>query len=873
MLPFNAEFQTGKSKITQVRLNVSLTNGVLLPLTEENVILSGFTRDSSTTIDGQFTIGAAVTGKLTAAIENSDGAYSGYDFRNAVITAYIGGQLSDGSSQILPVGIYTVAEYVYNGSTITLTAYDNLQKFDVPCSDADDPPVYPITLAQMVSLACTTVGVSLANVEIPNGSYTIEQAPKAWETMTWHDVIAYCAQIACCWAKILPNGQLILAWYDASPFNSSQIDGGTFDTDTTPYSDGAVADGGDFTYGTTTEYDGGAFGDRDNAHYLGSLYDLSIDTDDVQITGIIVTLDPSNNINATDSTETYTKKLGSDGYIIVIENNPLIETTTNADDVATYMYNLIVGIRFRPLNASIVENPAVEAGDVALVIDRGGNTYTCFLSHVIYTTNAATSISCDAARTTQNLKARYGEIEKTRALTQRVFKQAITDSEDAMFTITTALATTMGLYPYTVSDGQGGTIYVFGNKDTLAASNIQWRFTAGALMVSNDYGLTWKGAITPAGQAVLQEIYAVKVNADNILTGTLTVGGVNNQSGIISLKDASNTVCGTIDNTGVTALGSFVSYRADDGYASKVQQGRMYFYHSTTPYTYEQLKNLGWSQASGALNSIASGGGFGVATPKDYVEICHLGSVNYIDKVGYVANFYGQFSGHSERNLLIGDTYVNGDIHTEGVVQLKNAGIANLRTVRFLNSSGNGQYAYIGYREQDNCFRLHHSNQSIVPNLWCGSLTVDGTKWRAVKTEHYGTVGMNAFETANPYFADIGSGTVGEDGMVTIFFDPVFEETIETNMEYQVFLTRTSEAQTEWVDKQAGYFIVHGEPGATFDWMITCHQREYGASRMESIEPDVPYVSDDLIVQEDTAAIDAVNGMVEEYNEQLEDIA
>lgn len=523
MLPFNAEFQTGESRITQVRLSVLLASGVLLNMTEEHVILSGFTRDSSTTVDGQFTVGAAVTGKLNVVIDNTDKAYSSYDFRAAVITASLGGQLFDGTYQLVQVGIYTVDDYVYNGSNITLTAYDNLKKFDLPCKDNGSQPTYPTTLAQMVNLACSAAGVTLANVSIPNGTYSITQAPEAWDTMTWHDVIAYCAQIACCWAKVLPNGNLFLAWYDTSPFNGSQLDGGTFNTDTTPYSDGAVADGGDFTYGTTTSYDGGSFGDRDNAHYLGSLYDLSIDTDDVQITGVIVTLDPSNNIDATDDTDTYTKKLGTDGYIITIENNPLIETTADADAVAAYLYDIIAGVRFRPLNASIVENPSVEAGDVALVIDREDNTYTCFLSHVTYTTNAPTSISCDAAKTTQNLKARYGEAEKTRALTQRVYNKAMSNAEEAMFTITTAIATTMGLYPYLVSDGQGGTIYIFGNKDSLAASDIQWKFTAGALMVSNDYGATWNGAITSAGQAILQEVYAVKVNADNIITGVFSV--------------------------------------------------------------------------------------------------------------------------------------------------------------------------------------------------------------------------------------------------------------------------------------------------------------------------------------------------------------
>jgi hypothetical protein len=42
-------------------------------------------------------------------------------------------------------------------------------------------------------------------------------------------------------------------------------------------------------------------------------------------------------------------------------------------------------------------------------------------------------------------------------------------------------------------------------------------------MVSNDYGATWNGAISSAGQAVLQEVYAVKVNANNIIAGKFAV--------------------------------------------------------------------------------------------------------------------------------------------------------------------------------------------------------------------------------------------------------------------------------------------------------------------------------------------------------------
>ena len=86
-----------------------------------------------------------------------------------------------------------------------------------------------------------------------------------------------------------------------------------------------------------------------------------------------------------------------------------------------------------------------------------------------------------------------------------------------------------------------------------------------------------------------------------------------------------------------------------------------------------------------------------------------------------------------------------------------------------------------------------------------------------------------------------------------------------------MFLTRTSEAETSWVEKKCGYFIVHGESGATFDWMIVGYQRDYVTNRMENLDTLVEPVNNDPIYEEDTAAVDAVDQMVAIFNSQVED--
>lgn len=1003
MLPFNTEFQNGEARITQIRLSVLLTNNTLLYLTEQDVMLGGFVRDSSTTVDGEFTIGAAVTGKLKLIINNSEQTYSPYDFRAAKITASLGGQLSDETYQLVQVGIYTVDEYTYDGSNITLTAYDNFYKFDLPCKDSSI--TFPQTIKQLVDAACAATavaypgeGVTLANATIPNGSYSVTQKPEQWDTMTWHDVIAYCAQIACCFSKILTDGRLYFAWYDTSNMGSGQLDGGVFDggvspiawlfdymnteedmtsvTDTyaddawysidnsigfvfdgnvstkifitsnsafsfansTPsgssystnfnvnlchrdgsveyiksqvitegslsaikvkfsghtryggnrstaneleyeifftslgeivinfikyptdtsalgvtsivdnsvstqfdpakvyeyaqksssgawvinrqsggYITGAWADGGDFTYTNTDSYDGGHFGDRDNTHVLGSLYDLTVDTDDCMITGVSVLLSKSDNINATDDTEDYTKTLGSAGYVIRIESNPLIETVGNADSVCSYIYDILNGMRFRPLSASILENPAVEAGDAALVIDRYDNTYACYLSRVTYTSSAATSISCDSVPSMQNLKARYGEAEKTRAFIQRSFDKSMTDAESAMSTILTALATTMGLYQYTQSDGHGGTIYIYGNKNTLAASNIRWKFSAGAVMVSSDYGVTWNGAFSSDGIAVLQEVYAVKVNADNIVAGTITGRTISG---------------GTINGSTINAGGTY-----GGGLTVQDSNGN------------EIAKFEDYVQKIGGFNVSSNALWYG----KQYIgDYSHAGVIftNSQMEIGSTSKSVS-LNGSNE-----GGIYATGQIVVWGASESQMPWGAPIRVTNNYDTTGIGatQAFFAGDIYVD------------------GDCDVGGEKPRAVDTDHYGSIRMYAFETSSPYFADIGSGVVSEDGTVTIFFDTIFEETVDTKVDYQVFLTRTSEAETSWVDKQNGYFIVHGEPGATFDWMVSAHQSGYVTTRNEpSKKPD--NVNNDPIIRENNTVIDILDRALEQYDSELEVLA
>lgn len=112
-----------------------------------------------------------------------------------------------------------------------------------------------------------------------------------------------------------------------------------------------------------------------------------------------------------------------------------------------------------------------------------------------------------------------------------------------------------------------------------------------------------------------------------------------------------------------------------------------------------------------------------------------------------------------------------------------------------------------------------------------GNLTVTGTKNRLVTTENYGKRLLNAYETATPYFGDIGSDKTDENGYCKIEIEDIFKETIELD-NYKVFIQECGEGYL-YVKKYAEYFEVHGTPNLEFDWEIKALQKGYSTTRLE----------------------------------------
>lgn len=113
-----------------------------------------------------------------------------------------------------------------------------------------------------------------------------------------------------------------------------------------------------------------------------------------------------------------------------------------------------------------------------------------------------------------------------------------------------------------------------------------------------------------------------------------------------------------------------------------------------------------------------------------------------------------------------------------------------------------------------------------------GDLSAYGEKNRIVKTA-YGEVKLSAYETASPMFGDIGSGTVGDDGLIYIHIDPVMAQTVNTGCEYQVFLQAYAPGNIYVSEMNPAFFIVAGQPGQRFGWEIKAKQHGYEQNRLD----------------------------------------
>lgn len=548
MLNVSAKWQRAVMLDNDINVNcfadIVTASGEKIPVSDSELWANGFEVNDSTSSNGTFTIGALIAGKLKIKLNNIYEDYSKYDFDKASVTAYVSKSFSDGTTEKLKIGEYRVSETSYDGSLITLTCLDNINNFN---REYDSNLSYPTTAYEVVRDACIKCDVPFTMARFDNSDYVINEIPSDNQKLTYGQVIAYILQLSGLWGKCGHDGELLIGWYDMSQFDSQGYDGGTFSTKTTPYSDGDTPNGGNFTdYSSGDSVDGGTFTEARSYHNIYTQKDLNVATDDVVITGVKVTVtskeDKAKDVNAL---------AGKEGYVVSISDNPFI-SADKAQTVANYIFKKIGGMRFRPLDATLLSNPLIESGDVALVTDRKQNTYSCFISNRTFTVGSGTKISCDAENASRNSADKFSNETKVIVQARKVAQAQLSVYDKQMQLLTQLMSQSLGLFKTEQVQEDGSIIYIMHNKADLNSSNIQWKMTANGMAVSSDYGKTWNAGVDKDGNAIFNIMSAIGINFDWAHGGTLTLGGENNVNGKQYVKDANGKILITLDNKGIT---------------------------------------------------------------------------------------------------------------------------------------------------------------------------------------------------------------------------------------------------------------------------------------------------------------------------------
>lgn len=524
---FKQIMSSGSARNYVVKIDItladSLVNPTILHLTEADLWDESFSVETASSGTSSFDIGTAIIGQCKFSLNNFDERFNQYDFFNATAVVWVGlvGDDNNGSQVYYRLGFFTVDEPTFAGALIQLVLLDNMWKFDVPVKDVQ--MTFPLTARNAVNAMCGYCGVALQTQQFNGYNFSIAEKPKNMDNMNCREFLQYVAMIGCNFCIINEYGDLEIKWYDTASIPSgTDLDGGTFDTDTTPYSDGDSADGGNFTnYSSGDSADGGSFTDNPNVDYFTRNFELALGTDVITITGVKFVIDET----------AYTS--GTDGYRLELEN-PLVNAN-NVNSVITMIWNRLQGFSLRTFNLKCASDLAVEVGDCCAIKDYKGNFIYSWVTNNRFGFNNH-QVRCDAVPPTRTLTKQYSKtvqaaVEQARSQTD----EQISNYDLAVQRMNQLAANASGLYWINVPQSDGTVIYYESDKPLSIDSNGKvvftnhshvWKRTSNGFFSTSSSGTseattTWTGGIDANNNATMNTIATIGLTADWIKTGTL----------------------------------------------------------------------------------------------------------------------------------------------------------------------------------------------------------------------------------------------------------------------------------------------------------------------------------------------------------------
>lgn len=114
-----------------------------------------------------------------------------------------------------------------------------------------------------------------------------------------------------------------------------------------------------------------------------------------------------------------------------------------------------------------------------------------------------------------------------------------------------------------------------------------------------------------------------------------------------------------------------------------------------------------------------------------------------------------------------------------------------------------------------------------------GQFDVAGSK-NAIHVTRDGVRATPAYETAESYLGDIGSGNTGSNSMIVVPIETLFNDIVNTEIEYQVFLQAYGNGRVWVEERNEDHFVVKSDvPNIEFGWELKAKRRGYENDRLK----------------------------------------
>ena len=489
-------------------VTITLADSTILTIPQKDLVIqnNGITSGAAA---NSFPIGQASARTIRLEIANFDDKYSEYDFYGARIGLVVKYLLAKEPERTenFNYGFYTVISPETRGTTIKITAVDDMYKADRPYSTN---LTFPQTALQVWLDACQTLGIAVQTATFTNSDFVVQTKP---HDCTFRQVLGGCAMLAGGNAYINREGRVEIKTYNSTPIqNWLKYDGGVY----SPWEIKDNLSGGTFNpWNTGDVADGDSFQNMLNGmHVLYAwLTPPSVDTDDITITGVRTEIGSDESILQ-----------GEEGYVLTIEN-PLIEG--KEADALELIGDEIIGLKFRQFSGEYIGDPTIEFMDPCIVVDRKGNTYGSYVTDTDYSFRGKTSISNSAEPKIRTGISYASNDTKTMQKARSLVETRLTGYDLGIMMLTQLMSQSIGMYTTKETDANGATVFYTHDKPTLAESTIIRKITANGITQSVDGGESWTSGIDANGNAVLNTLAAIGINADWINAGSITIQDTN----------------------------------------------------------------------------------------------------------------------------------------------------------------------------------------------------------------------------------------------------------------------------------------------------------------------------------------------------------